>query len=91
MKLTQETKSSLGISNGVQVAGLKSGPVKDAGIKDGFIILEVNGRAVNSSEDVEDAFNQVMKSNDDKVLVISGIYPTGKKYYYAVNLSSEAQ
>ncbi len=89
MKLTQEMKSSLGISNGVQVAGLKSGPVKDSGVKDGFIIMEVNGRAVNSSEDVEDAFNQVMKGNDDKVLVLSGIYPTGKRYYYAVNLNEE--
>lgn len=91
MKITQDLKARLGISNGVQVAGLKSGPVKDAGVKDGFIILEVNGKAVNSSEDVEDVFNQVMKGTDDKVLVISGIYPTGKKYYYAVNLSDEAQ
>ena len=89
MKLSQELKQRLGISNGVQVAGLKSGPVRDAGVKDGFIIMEVNGRAVNSSEDMEDVFNQVMKSNDDKVLVLSGIYPTGKKYYYAVNLSEE--
>lgn len=91
MKITQDLKARLGISNGVQVAGLKSGPVKDTGVKDGFIILEVNGKAVNSSEDVEDVFNQVMKGTDDKVLVISGIYPTGKKYYYAVNLSDEAQ
>ena len=89
MKLSQELKQRLGISNGVQVAGLKSGPVRDAGVKDGFIIMEVNGRAVNSSEDMEDVFNQVMKGNDDKVLVLSGIYPTGKKYYYAVNLSEE--
>lgn len=89
MKLTQETRTHLGISNGVQVAGLKNGPVKDAGVKDGFIIMEVNGSAVNSSEDVEDIFNQVMKGNDDKVLVLSGIYPTGKRYYYAVNLGEE--
>ncbi len=27
--------------------------------------------------------------DDDKVMFITGIYPTGKKYYYAVNLAGE--
>lgn len=89
MKPTQELKQRLGISNGVQVAGLKAGPMKDAGVKDGFIIMEINQTAVNSTDDVERIFNQVMKSTDDKVLVLSGVYPTGKRYYYAVNLSAE--
>ena len=88
MKLSAETKSHLGISNGVQVSGLKSGLFKEQGIKDGFVITEINGQAVNSSDDVEYIYNQVMKGNDpDKVLFISGLYPTGKKQYYAVNLS----
>ncbi len=85
MKLSRELKTLLSISSGVQVAGLKDGPVRDAGVKDGFIILEINGTKVNSSEDVEDLFNRAM-SSDEKVLVLSGIYPSGKRYYYAVNL-----
>lgn len=90
MKLSAETKNHLGISNGVQVSGLKAGLFKDQGIKDGFIIMEINGMTVNSSDDVEYIYNQVMKDNDpDKVLFISGIYPTGKKQYYAINLSAE--
>ena len=90
MKLSEDTKSHLGISTGVQVTGLKSGLFKDQGIKEGFVITEINGQAVNSSDDVEYIYNQVMKSNDpDKVLFISGLYPTGKKQYYAVNLSEE--
>lgn len=89
MKIGTETKESLGISNGVKVTGMKGGPMRDAGVKDGFIILEINGRKVNSSEDVESIFDQVMKSDEDKVLVLSGIYPTGKRYYYAVNLYEE--
>lgn len=88
MKLSQDLKQRLSISSGVQVAGLKNGPVREAGVKDGFIILEINGESVNSSEDVEDIFNRVMKS-DEKVLVLSGIYPTGKRYYYAVNLNQD--
>lgn len=90
MKLTADTKQHLGISNGVKVTGIKSGSVKDAGIKEGFIITDINGSTVNSSDDVERIYNQIMKSNDeDKVLFVTGIYPTGKKYYYAINLSGE--
>lgn len=88
MKITAETKQHLGISNGVKVTGVKGGSIKDSGIKDGFIITEINGNAVNSSDDVERIYNQIMKSDDeDKVMFITGIYPTGKKYYYAVNLA----
>ena len=90
MKLSDENKRSLGISNGVKVAGLKNGAFRDAGIKDGFIITDINGRAVNSSDDVEAIYNQIMKGDDeDKVMFITGLYPTGKKYYYAVNLAQE--
>ena len=89
MKLSAETKQHLGISNGVQVSGLKAGLFKEQGIKDGFIITEINGQPVNSSDDVEYIYDQLMKSNDpDKVLFISGLYSTGKKQYYAVDLSS---
>ncbi|MDE6230802.1 MAG: Do family serine endopeptidase [Muribaculaceae bacterium] len=90
MKLTSETKQNLGLSNGVQVQGLKAGAFRDAGIKDGFIIIDINGSPVNNVDDVEAIYNRIMKSDDDdKVMFITGIYPTGKKYYYAVNLAGE--
>lgn len=90
MKISDETKSHLGISNGVQVQGLKGGAFKDAGVKDGFIITEINDNAVNSTDDVEYIFNQIMKNdNEERVMFLKGIYPTGKKYYYAVNLTQE--
>ncbi len=89
MKISAETKQHLGISNGVQVQGLKSGAFKDAGVKDGFIITEINDTPVNSTDDVEYIYNQIMKSGDDeRVMFLKGVYPTGKKYYYAVNLES---
>lgn len=89
MKLTAETKSHLGISNGVQVQGLKNGAFKDAGVKDGFIITEINDTPVNNSDDVEYIYNRIMKTDsDEKVMFLKGLYPTGKKYYYAVNLET---
>ena len=90
MKLSQETKQHLGISNGVQVQGIKAGSFRDAGVKDGFIITDINGQAVNSTDDVEYIYNSIMKGSDeDKVMFLTGVYPTGKKYYYAVNLAGE--
>ena len=90
MKVSDETKKKLGISNGVSVAGIKNGPFKDAGVKDGFIITEINGINVTSVDDVEKIFNQITKSDDeDKVMFLVGLYPNGRKYYYAVNLQPE--
>ena len=88
-KLSDDTRKQLKISSGVQVTGLKDGRFKDAGVKDGFIILDINNAAVNSADDVEKIYNAIMKSNDnyDKVMFITGIYPTGKKMYYAVDLA----
>ena len=88
-KLSDETKKQLKVSYGVQVAGLKDGKFKDAGIKDGFVILDINNSRVSSADDVEKIYNAIMKSNDgyDKVMFITGLYPTGKKMYYAVDLA----
>ncbi|MDE6717650.1 MAG: Do family serine endopeptidase [Muribaculaceae bacterium] len=90
MKLSDETKRNLGISQGVQVKGIKNGAFRDAGVKDGFVITDINGSTVNSSDDVERIYNSIMKGNgEDKVMFITGVYPTGQKNYYAVNLSEE--
>lgn len=86
--ITNETRRQLGISSGVQVSGLKEGRFKKSGIKDGFIITDINNSRVSTAEDVEKIYDAIMKSSDgyDKVMFITGIYPTGKKMYYAVDL-----
>lgn len=89
MKVSESTLKQLGISNGVKVTGLKDGPFKDAGVREGFIIIEINDRPVKTSDDVEDIYNRVMKddTNEDKLMVLKGVYSNGKKGYYAVNLA----
>lgn len=83
-----ETLKELEISNGLQVSGLKDGKFKSAGIKEGFIITDINNARVTSPEDVENIYKAIMKSSDeDKVMFITGVYPTGAKRYYAVDLS----
>jgi Do/DeqQ family serine protease len=85
--VSKERLDQLEISNGVAVGGLEEGRFKSAGIRDGFIIISINGKKVNSADDVENIYNTIMKGNDDKVMYIKGIYPTGKQQFYAVPLT----
>ncbi len=87
-KVDEQTMRQLRISSGLQVTGLKDGRFKDAGIKDGFIILDINNARVRTTDDVDKIYTSIMKSDGgDKVMFITGIYPTGKKVYYAVDLA----
>ncbi len=78
----------IGIRHGVQVTGIKEGEFKEAGIRDGFVIMRINDTNVTNPNDVENIFNAIMKGNTtDKVMFIVGVYPNGKTGYYAVDLS----
>ncbi|MGM9803249.1 MAG: Do family serine endopeptidase [Muribaculaceae bacterium] len=86
--LSPEKKKELHITSGVQVMGIKDGKFKDAGVKNGFVIIEINNSRVNNVDDVESIYNSIMQSSDsDKVMFVTGIYPTGRRAYYAVDLS----
>ena len=87
-ELSSKEKKDMNISHGVKVAGLQAGKFKANGIKNGLIITHINQQPVDSQEDVEQIYNQIMRSqDDDKVMVITGLTQTGKKVYYAVDLS----
>ena len=87
-ELSSKEKRDLNISHGVKVAGLQAGKFKANGIKNGLIITSINQHPVDSQDDVEQIYNQIMRSqDDDKVMVITGLTQTGKKVYYAVDLS----
>ncbi len=91
-ELSREDKEDLAISKGLKVVGVKAGKFKNAGIRDGFIITDINNIPVDTRDDVENIYNQIMRSSDsDKVMFITGFYPTGKKVYYAVDLSDDEQ
>ena len=91
-ELSKEDKQDLAITKGLKVVGIKAGKFKNAGIRDGFIITDINNIPVDSRDDVENIYNQIMRSGDsDKVMFITGFYPTGKKVYYAVDLSDDEE
>jgi len=91
-ELSKAEKEDLAIRKGLKVVGVKAGKFKSAGIRDGFIITDINNIPVDTRDDVENIYNQIMRSSDsDKVMFITGFYPTGKKVYYAVDLSDDEQ
>ena len=87
-ELTDTQKRELNVRNGVEVVAVKDGKFKSAGIRDGFVILDINNATITSVKDVEKIFDSITRSNSErKVMFITGIYPNGKLMYYAVDLS----
>ena len=64
------------------------GKMKEAGVRKGFIILKANGQAVKSVEQLEEIVKQASRSAEP-VLFLNGIFPSGKRTYYAVDLTQE--
>lgn len=86
--LTDQQRREYRLNSGVRVSALTSGKFKDAGIKEGFIILSINNSRISSPADIEEIYKAITQSNvADKVMFITGIYPTGRKEFYAVDLS----
>lgn len=83
-----EELRSLGLRSGLKVTEVSGGLFKQAGIRNGFIIIDINNMRVSSQDDIEEIYKEILKSGPeyDKVMFISGIYPTGRKAYYAVPL-----
>lgn len=71
----------LNIESGVKVAKLEKGKMRDAGIKEGFIITYVNNRPVSTPQDVAAEIKRSKRS-----ILIEGFYLDGKLFYYGIGL-----
>lgn len=87
-ELPDDLKKQLGISYGLQVTGVTGGKMKEAGITKGFIILKANGESVKTTEELESIMKAASQS-PEQVLFLSGIYPSGKRANFAVDLMQE--
>lgn len=87
-EVPQELKRQLNLGYGVEVTGVTDGKMKAAGIRKGFIILKANGQLMKSVQDLEDVMKEATQS-PDQVLFLSGIFPSGKRANYAVDLTQE--
>jgi len=79
--LENEELMSLGLSNGLKISKLSSGKLKNAGIKEGFIITSIDKKIVYNTDDV-----QKILQNKKGGILIEGVYPNGMHAYYGFGL-----
>ena len=78
---SDETKSKLGINYGMQIVELRRGMLMNKGVREGFIITEIDKSPIRSLEDIKN----IIKDKRGGVL-IEGVYPGGQRAYYAIGL-----
>lgn len=76
--LSKEEKAKLKLVNGIKVTKIEGGRLRSYGIKEGFVITEVNGKPVNTIGELQDAFDSAKGR-----VMIRGVYPDGTKAYYS--------
>ena len=87
-ELPADLKKQLNLGYGLQVTGVTGGKMQEAGIRKGFIILKANGEPMRSVADLENVLKSAAQS-PDQVLFITGVFPSGKRANYAVDLAQE--
>ncbi|MFN3405151.1 MAG: Do family serine endopeptidase [Cytophagaceae bacterium] len=68
------------VDAGVLVEKVNTGKFKEAGIKEGFVITSVDKHPVNNT----DQLLKYLEKNKSEGTLIGGVYPDGKKAYYAI-------
>ncbi|MCM1293910.1 MAG: Do family serine endopeptidase [Bacteroides sp.] len=88
-EVDKETLAKLRIPSGLQVTDLKDGKFKAAGMRNGFIIVDINNVYVKSAEEIAKLYDAIVSSDEyDHVMFISGVYPgSPRKVYYAVDIA----
>lgn len=87
-ELSADLKKQLNLGYGLEVAGVSGGKMGDAGIRKGFIILKANGQPMRKVSDLEEVLKAAVKS-PDQVLFLTGMFPSGKRANFAVDLTQE--
>ena len=79
----QATHKQLGITRGVRIKVLKTGPWKQSGLQQGFVITAIDREPVESL----DQFANILNCKTGGILV-EGCYQNGTKIYSAVDLGN---
>jgi serine protease Do len=72
----------IGMDHGVQVVALQDGLMSKAGIKEGYVITEIDNKPVQSVDDV----NKILSNKSGGVL-LEGIYPNRVRAYYGFGIN----
>ena len=84
VEISDRDKEKLGIPSGLKITELGNGKFKDAGIKNGFIIIQVNKNTISEVNEL----SNIIKNSRGGILV-EGIYPDGEAAYYVLGINSK--
>ena len=79
--ISEADKQRLGLRNGLRIKTLTTGKLKNAGIKEGYIVIKANRIPINTEEDLKKVVEVA-----DEGLFLTGIYPNGQIAYFAINM-----
>lgn len=74
--------TKLGINSGVKVAELRPGKLRTEGIKEGFVITQINNKPVKEASQIDVIIAGIKRGG----VYIEGVYPNGVVAYYAFGL-----
>ncbi|MDP4281906.1 MAG: Do family serine endopeptidase [Bacteroidota bacterium] len=80
-KVTDMERKRFQIEDGYKIVHLDNGLLRNAGIREGFIVVSIDKKVVRSAEDLKDG----LTSRKGGVL-IEGVYPNGMRAYYGIGL-----
>jgi Do/DeqQ family serine protease len=81
VNLDDQDKRKLSVKYGVKVIELQEGRLKAEGVREGFVITQINNKPVYSVDEL----NKIIKNVKGGVY-IEGVYPNGVRAYYAFGL-----
>ncbi len=84
-EINAKEKEEMNITYGIKVIKVGEGKFKERGIPTGLYILKVNEKAIKTVSELNDIVKEASKSKSP-VLIIQGLYPSGKKDYFTVPL-----
>jgi S1-C subfamily serine protease len=78
----------LGIRGGLVASEVRQGEWSRQGLKQGFVLLRVDGAPVNSLADLRKALERAAAGNEEGVL-LEGMYANGRREYAGVAVPKE--
>lgn len=84
--VTEQQKKEFDLSFGLEVTKVGKGAIKDSGIEQGFIMQYANDTPLKSISDLQELVKSASTSKDP-VLIVKGVWPSGKRDYKVVKVS----
>ena len=82
-KLPQALRDTLNLRGGAMVTHMGSGSWRQQGLKQGYIVLRVDGQPIMNAQDVFETARVARETQQD-VMLIEGMYANGKRAYAGI-------